>query len=100
MCFGIWLGAVFFPLAGPCRTRQRAAPVRRLNIKVEIGKVCRGEVVPAGRILFGCFHRFINDLSRRRLRTPPSFQFGGETGSQEVATLSNTQSFAFRWIPA
>lgn len=71
MCFGIWLDAVFFPLAGPCRTRQRAAPVRRLYIEVEIGKVCRGEVVPAGRILFGYFHSLIIEAFGRRLRSPP-----------------------------
>ena len=93
MCFGIWLDAVFFPLAGPCRTRQRAAPVRRRYIKVEIGKVCRGDVVPAGRILFGCFHRFINDLSRRRLRTPPGSQLEGIGSQQLSATLSDTSVF-------
>ena len=75
---------MFFPLAGPCCTRQRATPVRPY-IEVEIGEVCRGEVVPASGILFRCFLRFIADLSMRRLRAPPSFQLGGETGSQQLA---------------
>ena len=90
MCFGIWLDAVSFPLAGQCCTRQRAAPVRRLYIKVEIGKVWRGKDVPAAGILFRCFHSLIIVAFGRRLRSPPVLCQVLE-GSREQCAASLTQ---------